>query len=188
MTDLTILPIESIQKRIFTFRDLPVMIDSDLAELYGVETKVLNQAVKRNISRFPSHFRFQLTMEEKEELVTNCDRFEKMKYSSVLPHAFSEQGVSMLSAVLKSETAVKVSIQIMDAFVDMRKFISGNAGLFHRSISPGSSLSVFEGQLLTPNEMFYSIYQHFLSKVSICISEEYKVGNLERNSRNGEVF
>ena len=107
-----IIPSESIKNRIFTLRGVQVMIDRDLSELYRVETKVLNQAVKRNIERFPEEFMFELTSFEKNELVTNCDRFKTLKHSSSNPYAFSEQGVAMLSAVLRSETAVKVSIQI----------------------------------------------------------------------------
>jgi hypothetical protein len=83
------------------------MLDRDLAELYGVSTKALNQAVKRNGRRFPPDFMFQLSKEEKGELVTNCDRFTKLKHSSVLPRAFTEQGVAMLSSVLKSQRRVK---------------------------------------------------------------------------------
>ncbi len=108
------------------------MIDRDLAELYGVETKVLNQAVKRNIERFPESFRFQLSNQEKDELVTNCDRFNGIKHSSVNPFAFTEQGVAMLSAVLKSETAINTSIRIIDAFVSMRNFLMNNASIFQR--------------------------------------------------------
>ncbi len=130
--NLPTLPQDAIQNRIFTIRNTQVMVDRDLAELYEVSTKVLNQAVKRNLQRFPDAFRFQLTQNEKKELVTNCDRFKKLKHSSTLPYAFSEQGVAMLSAVLRSETAVKVSIQIMQAFIAMRKFISRNAGIFQR--------------------------------------------------------
>lgn len=121
-----------IENRIFTIRGIQVMIDRDLAEVYSVDTKVLNQAVKRNIERFPEIFRFQLSENEKNELVTNCDRFSSLKHSSSLPFAFTEQGVSMLSAVLRSETAIRVSIQIMNAFVEMRKFVLNNAGLFQR--------------------------------------------------------
>ncbi|MDQ7004814.1 MAG: ORF6N domain-containing protein [Ghiorsea sp.] len=121
-----------IQNRIFTIRGLQVMVDRDLAELYQVETKALNQAVKRNFTRFPEQFRFQLTKSEKDELVTNCDRFKNLKHSTVLPHVFTEQGVAMLSAVLRSDTAINVSIQIMDAFVGMRKFIAHNAVVFQR--------------------------------------------------------
>jgi len=123
---------EEIQNRIFTFRGLQVMLDRDLAVLYQVETKVLNQAVKRNGERFPEIFRFQLDDIEKNELVTNCDRFEALKHSSSNPHAYTEQGVAMLSAVLKSTAAIKISIQIMQAFVEMRNFITINAGIFQR--------------------------------------------------------
>lgn len=115
---------KEIENRIFTFQGVQVMIDRDLAEIYGVETKALNQAVKRNIERFPAQFRFQLTEHEKNELVTNCDRFDKLKHSSVSSYAFTEQGVAMLSAVLRSGTAIKVSIQIMQAFVEMRKWFA----------------------------------------------------------------
>ena len=122
----------SVEQTIFTFRGIQVIIDRDLAQLYGVETKQLNQQVRRNIERFPLSFRFQLTKEEKDELVTNCDRFNSLKHSTVNPYAFTEQGVAMLSAVLKSDTAIKVSIQIMQAFVAMRRYISANAGIFQR--------------------------------------------------------
>lgn len=108
------------------------MVDRDLAELYGVDTKVLNQAVKRNIERFPDNFRFQLTEDEKSRLVTNCDRFSSLKHSSTLPFAFTEQGVAMLSAVLKSDIAVRTSIRIIEAFVAMRNFLISNAAIFQR--------------------------------------------------------
>ena len=90
-----------IESKIFVIRGKQVMIDRDLADLYGVETKAINQAVKRNIERFPEEFRFQLTKEEMNELVTNCDRFEILKHSSALPYVFTEQGVAMLSLVNK---------------------------------------------------------------------------------------
>ena len=100
-----------------------VMIDVDLAELYEVETKKLNQAVKRNVNRFPADFMFRLTKQEKDELVTNCDRFESLKHSTVNPHVFTEQGVAMLSSVLRSERAVQVNIEIMRAFVRYREML-----------------------------------------------------------------
>jgi len=130
--EIMILETQKIQNRIITIRDEQIMIDRDLALLYGVETKVLNQAVKRNIDRFPNSFRFQLNDFEKNELVTNCDRFNNLKHSISNPYAFTEQGVAMLSAVLRSKTAVQVSVQIMDAFVKMRRFISSNAAIFTR--------------------------------------------------------
>jgi len=124
--------IQKIEDAIYTIRGQQVLLDRDLAMLYQVETKVLNQAVKRNIERFPERFRFQLSKEETTELVTNCDRFKLLKHSSVCPYAFTEQGVAMLSTVLRSTTAVETSIRIMDAFVAMRHFVSFNAQLFQR--------------------------------------------------------
>ncbi len=129
--DLTISQ-QQIEQRIFTIRCEQVMIDRDLAEMYQVEVKRLNEQVKRNIERFPETFRFQLTNPEKEELVANCDRFEILKHSSSNPYVFTEQGVAMLSAVLRSDIAIKVSIQIINAFVQMRKFLHNNLGLLQR--------------------------------------------------------
>jgi hypothetical protein len=115
-----------IENRIFSIRGKQVMIDRDLAELYGVETKRINEQMKRNLLRFPISFCFQLTVAEKNELVANCDRFESFKHSTTFPYVYTEQGVAMLSAVLRSETAVKVSIRIMEAFVEMRKLLAEN--------------------------------------------------------------
>ena len=126
------LDVVNIEARIYSFRDTYVMIDRDLAELYGVETKVLNQAVKRNIDRFPESFRFGLSKLETQELVTNCDRFNNLKHSTSLPYAFTEPGVAMLSAVLHSPAAVSVSVRIMQAFVAMRRFMLTNAQVFQR--------------------------------------------------------
>ena len=132
--------ISIIQNRILVIRNQQVMIDRDIAELYGVETRVLNQAVKRNIDRFPERFMFQLTYEEansyyfsRSQIVTlkndSDNRGKNIKY---LPYAFTEQGVAMLSSVLRSPTAVQVSIKIMDAFVAMRRFLLSNAQIFQR--------------------------------------------------------
>ena len=115
-----ILPIE---ERIVTIRGQWVMLDRDLAELYGVETKRLNEQVKRNIDRFPENFMFRLNKEEMNELVANCDRLKNLKHSSTLSYVFTEQGVAMLSAVLNSQVAIKVSINIINAFVVMRRNI-----------------------------------------------------------------
>jgi len=121
-----IIDLINIEKRIFTIRGKQVMIDRDLAELYTVQTKRINEQMKRNINRFPLRFCFQLSVNELNELVAKCDRFYKLKHSTSLPYAFTEQGVAMLSAVLKSEIAVNVSIQIIDAFVEMRKTLNQN--------------------------------------------------------------
>lgn len=128
----TPLPMPPIESRIFTLRGKQVMVDKDLAELYDVDTKRLNEQVKRNIERFPEHFRFQLSTQERDELVANCDRLNSLKHSSVCPYAFTEQGVAMLSAVLKSEMAIRTSIRIIEAFVAMRNFLMNKASLFQR--------------------------------------------------------
>lgn len=122
-----------IGKYIFIIRGQQVLLDNDLADLYGVETKVLNQAVKRNIQRFPEEFRFQLTKEEFQILRSQIAASEEGSGGRrYMPYAFTEQGVAMLSAVLRSDTAIQMSIQIMKAFVEMRHFIANNAALFER--------------------------------------------------------
>ena len=128
----------SIEKMIYVIRDKQVMLDSDLAVLYQVETGALNRAVKRNISRFPEDFRFQLTKEEYQNLrcQTGISSFaqDENNYGGrrTLPYVFTEQGISMLASVLHSEVAIKVSIGIMRTFVEMRRFIANNALLFER--------------------------------------------------------
>jgi len=138
---------EEIQSRIYAIRGVQVMLDNDLAEFYGVEVKRLNEQVKRNIERFPEEFMFQLSAEEYNLLRTQNATLEKWdslrsqnatiegrrgQHSKYLPYAFTEQGVAMLSAVLRSETAVKMSIQIINTFVAMRRFIGSNALVFQR--------------------------------------------------------
>lgn len=124
-----LLPIESL---IHVVRGQQVMLDSDLARLYGVETRVLNQAVKRNIERFPEDFMFQLTKEEclkSQIVILNTPRGQHLKY---MPYAFTENGIAMLSSVLRSKTAIEVNIRIMRAFTAMRSFLMSNANLFRR--------------------------------------------------------
>lgn len=123
---------ENVQSRILTLRGLQVVMDRDLAEFYNVETKRLNEAVKRNIKRFPERYRFQLTPKEMVELVANCDRFTMLKHANAPSYVFTEEGVAQLSSVLRSDRAVEVSIMIMDAFVAMRRFLSANAGMYQR--------------------------------------------------------
>ena len=118
---------------IYFVRGQQVLLDSDLAALYKVDTKVFNQAVKRNIERFPVEFRFQLTQEEYDSLRSQIVTSKKGRGGRrYMPYVFTEQGVAMLSAVLRSDTAIQVSIQIINAFVEMRRFIANNAALFER--------------------------------------------------------
>jgi hypothetical protein len=127
MADL--IPMERIESKIFVIRGQRVMIDRELAELYGVPTKALNQAVRRNKKRFPPDFAFQLNTKEKNELVTNCDHLIGLKYSYQQPLAFTEQGVAMLSSVLHSDKAIEVNVLIMRAFVRLRKVLAANRDL-----------------------------------------------------------
>ncbi|MFH1368472.1 MAG: ORF6N domain-containing protein [Elusimicrobiota bacterium] len=114
---------EVLHTKILLIRGQRVMIDRDLAGLYGVKTKVLNQSVKRNIRRFPDDFMFQLTRDELKEVVTNCDHLKPLEYSYQMPYVFTQEGVAMLSSVLKSERAIQVNIGIMRAFVKFRELL-----------------------------------------------------------------
>src|SRR3989338_4323038 len=114
---------ETIAQRIFVIRGHKVMVDRDIAELYNVRAIALRQQVKRNLDRFPQEFMFQLTKRESEELITNCDRLSPLKHSPVTPYVFTEQGVAMLSSVLKSKKAIRVNIQIMRTFAQLKEFL-----------------------------------------------------------------
>lgn len=151
--------LEDINSKIYTIRGVQVMLDEDLAKLYNVETKVFNQAVKRNIERFPDNFRFLLTQNEYESLRSQFVTLEtaRGKHRKYLPYAFTEQGVSMLSAVLKSDTAIQTSIQIINSFVQMRKFIFDNASIFQR-------FTQIEQKLITHEDNFEKIFKAIESK------------------------
>ncbi len=173
---------KTIESKILTIRGQQVMIDRDLAELYGTETKVLNQSVKRNIERFPENFMFQLTREEAEEyfLLSSKSQFATLNVSGnrrgtnikKLPYVFTEQGVAMLSAVLKSETAVKASIQIMKAFVAMRKFLLANAQVFSRLDSLEMHQVESDKKI---NELF-------------CRMDKYSIDNTQGIFFQGQIF
>lgn len=163
---------KEIENRIFYFRGTQVMLDSDLATIYQVETRVLNQAVNRNIERFPELFRFQLTEVEfenwKSQIVMSENHNLKSQnvISSVhggrrtLPYVFTEQGVAMLSAVLRSDVAVKVSIQIINAFVEMRKFIANHYGLLQR-------MEGIERKQIETDQKFEQVFKALESKNAI---------------------
>ena len=123
---------EAIRSRIFTVRGRQVMLAPDLADLYQVPTSAFNQAVKRNIERFPEGFRFQLTKKELEEVITICDNPDRLRFSPRTPVAFTEQGVAMLSGILNSAVAVQASIRIMNAFVAMRHALLSMAPMLAR--------------------------------------------------------
>ena len=151
--------LEDINSKIYTIRGVQVMLDEDLAKLYKVETKVFNQAVKRNSERFPDNFRFLLTQNEYESLRSQFVTLEtaRGKHRKYLPYAFTEQGVSMLSAVLKSDTAIHTSIQIINSFVKMRRFLFDNASVFQR-------FTQIEQKLLTHDENFDKLFEALENK------------------------
>ena len=158
---------DNIKSKIYSVRGLQVMLDTDLAKLYDVGTKVLNQVVKRNGDRFPADFMFQLSSSEynslRSQIVTlNTNLKSQIVTSSWggrrnLPYVFTEQGVAMLSGVIKSDTAVKISIQIMSAFVAMRKFISTNALIFQR-------LDSVERKQIIHDQKFEQVFDAIQSK------------------------
>ena len=131
MKDL-VLKNQDIKNKIFTIRGVQVLLDKDLAELYGVEAIRLREQVKRNIERFPKDFMFQLTEKETDILVSQIAIPSKKHLGGYLPYVFTEQGIAMLAGLLRSKTAIKINIQIMRAFVLMRRFISQNTGVFQR--------------------------------------------------------
>ena len=122
-------PSERVARAILALRGERVILDADLAELYGVPTKRLNEQVKRNRSRFPEDFMFQLTAEEKAEVVADCDHLSRLKYSPALPHAFTEHGAIMAASVLNTDRAVEVSVYVVRAFVRLRQMLASHKDL-----------------------------------------------------------
>ena len=120
--------INGIASKILTIRNQRVMVDRDLAELYGVPTKRLNEAVKRNIKRFPIDFMFQLTDEEQNNVVANCDHLQKLKYSYQNAYVFTEHGVTMLASVLNSEKAIEINVKVVRAFIQLRQYALMQSG------------------------------------------------------------
>ena len=127
-----IVPAEAISPRILLIRGQRVIIDADLAELYAVTTRALNQAVKRNIDRFPEDFMFRLTANEKTEVVTNCDHLAKLKFSKSLPFAFTEHGAIQAANTLSSQQAIKMGVYVVRAFVQLRNLIANSREMVSR--------------------------------------------------------
>ena len=125
-------PTELIAAKILIVRDQRVMIDADLAELYGVTTKRLNEQVKRNLARFPQDFMFQLSADEKQEVVANCDHLHKLKFSRTRPIAFTEHGAIQAANVLNSPQAIEVGVYVVRAFVRLRELLAANTELAQR--------------------------------------------------------
>jgi hypothetical protein len=145
-------PMESF---ILTIRGHKVMIDFDLAAIYGVETRALNQAVKRNAERFPEDFVFQLNAAEKAEVITNCDHLARLKFAKSFPYAFTEHGAIMAATVLSSSQAVSMSVYVVRAFVRMREQLAANAAILKR-------LAQIDKSLLQHDSALRDIYQKLL--------------------------
>jgi hypothetical protein len=145
---VAVVPVERVESRILLIRGCKVLLDSDLAELYEVSTKALSQAVKRNIERFPEDFVFQLERHEKNELVTNCDRFARLKHSMALPYAFTEHGAIMAASVLNSPRAVEASIFVVRAFVGLREILATHKELAHKLAELERKLATHDAQIL----------------------------------------
>jgi hypothetical protein len=165
----SLVSVEVIERKILWIRKQKVMLDADLAALYDVPTKALNQAVKRNLKRFPGDFMFQLTREEKMELVTKCDRFKKLKHSGVLPRAFTEQGVAMLSTVLNSERAIEVNIAIIRVFVRLRQMLATHKDL-------GAKLAGLENRLKDHDEQILAIFDAIRALMTTPEKPKKKIG------------
>lgn len=145
-------PIRSVETLILSLRGQKVLLDADLASLYGVPTKALNQAIKRNAERFPGDFMFQLTKDEKTEVVTICDHLSRLKFSKTLPYAFTEHGALMAANVLNSPDAVRMSVHIVRAFIKQRELIAGQAEILMK-------LAQIDATLLRHDEALSMIWQ-----------------------------
>ena len=146
-----LIPTERLDSAILEIRGERVMLDYDLAAVYGVTTKALNQAVKRNLDRFPADFVFELTLDEKDELVTNCDRLATLKHSSSAPYAFTEHGAVMLASVLKSKRAMEVSVFVVRAFIRMRRMLTDQRRF-------ATKLAELESKLATHDKNFRIVF------------------------------
>jgi len=161
--------IESIQRKIIVIRGEKVMIDSDLAELYGIETKQLKRTVRRNLSRFPSDFMFELTLQEYKSLRSQFGALKRGTHAKYLPMAFTEQGVAMLSSVLNSDRAVEVNIAIMRAFVQIRKISSSQNQLSRK-------LQEIEARLEDHDESIDAIFEAILQLIEPIEKPKKQIG------------
>lgn len=160
---------EAVITKIILVRGVKVMVDKDLSELYGVSTKALNQQVKRNKNRFPEDFMFQLTPEEKDEVVATCGHLKNLKFSPVLPNVFTEFGVMMLASVLNSETAIQVNIQIVRVFAKMREMLQANKNILLK-------LDKIENRLAEHDDQIEVIFNHIKELINPPAIKRQKIG------------
>jgi hypothetical protein len=175
-----LIPTERLDNAILEIRGERVMLDYDLAAIYGVTTKALNQAVKRNRDRFPAGFMFELTLDEKEELVTNCDRLAVLKHSSSLPYAFTEHGAVMLASVLKSRRAVEVSVFVVRAFIRMRRMLTDQRQL-------ALKLAELESKLAAHDKNFQMVFAAIKQLMQPPEPKKKRIGFITDDGRSGQA-
>jgi hypothetical protein len=170
------IPIEQIQQSILLIRGKKVMLDTDLAQLYGVSTKRLNEQVKRNRDRFPQDFMFQLSAEEKTEVVAKCDHLASLKFSPTHPYAFTEHGAIMLAAVLNTPRAIEVSVFVVRAFVRLREILTTHKALAHK-------LAELESKIETHDEAIRSLVSAIRQLMASPEKQPKKIGFQLREKR-----
>lgn len=175
MGKLALIPTEKIDRAILLIRGQKVMLDADLAVIYGLKTSRLNEQVKRNINRFPQDFMFQLNEDEKAEVIANCDHLEKLKYSTTNPYAFTEHGAIMLASVLNTPTAVQTSVLIVRAFVKLRELL-----LTHRELA--RKLTEMEAKFDNQFKVVFEVLKELMQQETERKNRPaigYKIGNNE---------
>ncbi len=172
-----VISVEPIETLIHIIRDQKVIVDADLARLYGVTTKALNQAIRRNRDRFPEDFVFQLTPEEKNEVVTNCDHLRMVKYSRQLPHVFTEHGAIMAANVLNSERAIAMSVYVVRAFINLKGSLKNQGLLLDK-------LDELERRLTTHDSAIRSLFSAIKNLMQIEKPKRRPIGFKLRNGKD----
>jgi len=173
MTTTNSVTIPQVEKNVFLIRGEKVILDTDLATLYGVKTKALKQAIKRNKKRFPDDFLFQISKLEKDKLVTICDRFQNLKHSTSLPYAFTEHGAIMAATVLNSQRAIDVSVYVVRAFVKLRETLSD-----HRQIA--RKLNLLENKVVNHDIQIKALFDAIRQLMDPPVKKKRSIG-FERN-------
>lgn len=169
MKNKSLIPIERVNLSILSIRNERVILDADLALLYGVTTKRLNEQVKRNQKRFPEDFMFQLTKTEKDEVVANCDHLQNLKFSRTRPYAFTEHGAIMAANILNSDRAVKVSVQVVRAFVRLRNLVSTRKEI-------AAQLAKLESHLAKHDNEIEAIFEAIRGLTALPLKDEKQIG------------
>jgi len=179
---VSLVPSERIERTILLIRGQKVVLDADLAELYGVATRRLNEQVKRNRHRFPEDFVFQLTAKEKAEVVANCDHLKRLKFSPVLPYAFTEHGALMVASVHNTGRAIEVSVYVIRAFVKLRELLGTHKALARK-------LAELESRVESHDEHIRSLFEAIRQLMSPSEPKKRKIGFLvkERAAKYGRL-